>query len=121
MSDRLELTRVSGPRHQLKRAGERALLRVASSAVRRGLLPGRYRPLPLLGYRFSVPSVPGEDGGEGPRRVVLHAGQDVLVGHHGERGVGVPKPFGDDLDRHAVTQQQAGVGVAEIVLKPMSA
>lgn len=52
---------------------------------------------------------------EGVRGVVLHAGKDVLVGHHRDRRVGVTEPFGHDLDGHAVSQQQGGVGVAEVV------
>ena len=70
----------------------------------------RYRDRRYRRWRVS-----GEDGGEGPCRVVLHAGQDVLVGRHGERRVGVPESFGDDLDRHPIAQQQAGVGMPEIV------
>jgi len=57
----------------------------------------------------------GEYLTEGVRGVVLHAGQDVLVGHHRERRIGVTEPFGHDLDRHSVPQQQGGVGVSEVV------
>ena len=45
----------------------------------------------------------------------MHAGQDVLVGRHGEARVGVAEPFADDLDRHPLLEQQGGVGVAEVV------
>lgn len=65
-------------------------------------------------YRWRA-RVPGEDGGERSSGVVLHAGQHMLVGGHGERRVGVPEPFGDDFDRHPVAKQQAGVRVAEIM------
>ena len=47
--------------------------------------------------------------------VVLHSGKHVLVGRHRERGVGMAEAFGDDLYRDPVTQQKAGVGVAQIV------
>jgi hypothetical protein len=52
---------------------------------------------------------------EGECGFVLHAGDDVLVGGHGEPGGGVPEPFGDDLDQHASLEEQGGVGVAEVV------
>ena len=47
--------------------------------------------------------------------VGLHAGQDVLVGLHREGDVGVPEPLADDLYRDAVLDEQAAVGVAEIM------
>lgn len=45
----------------------------------------------------------------------MHAGQDVLVGGHGEGGGGVSEAFGDDLDGDAGFEEQGGVGVAEVV------
>jgi hypothetical protein len=44
-----------------------------------------------------------------------HAGHDVLVGGHGEAGVGVAESFGHDLDWCARSGEQRGVGVAQIV------
>ena len=66
-------------------------------------------------YRLRARIMPGEDRCEGPRRIVLHPRQDVLVSGHRERRVGVPEALGDDLDGHPVAQQQAGVRVAEIM------
>ncbi len=66
-------------------------------------------------YRLRAGGVSDEDGGEGACCVVLHARQDVLVGGHGEGGTRVAEALGDDLDRHPVTQQQAGVGVAKVM------
>ena len=54
--------------------------------------------------------VAGVDGGAG-----AHAGDEVLVGGHGEAGVGMAESFGDDLDRCASGDEQAGVGVAQVV------
>jgi hypothetical protein len=42
-----------------------------------------------------------------------HAGQDVLVGGHGESGVGVAESFRHDLDRYPVGDEERGV--AQIV------
>lgn len=45
----------------------------------------------------------GEELTESGGGVFLHSGDDVLVGRHGERRVGVvPESFGDDLDRYPV-------------------
>ena len=44
-----------------------------------------------------------------------HAGDEVLVGGHGEAGVGVAEAFGDNLDRCAGGDEQTGVGMAQIV------
>ena len=44
-----------------------------------------------------------------------HAGQDVLVGGHGEAGVGVTEAFGDDLDRDAGADEEGGVGVSQVM------
>jgi hypothetical protein len=63
----------------------------------------------------------GEEFAESGGSIFLHSGDDVLVGGHGERRVGVAESFGDDLDRYSVSQQQAGVGVAQVVLMPTSA
>ena len=52
----------------------------------------------------------GRSGGVG-----LHAGQQVLVGLHRERDVGVSEPLGHDLDRDPVLDQQAAVGVPQVV------
>ena len=41
-----------------------------------------------------------------------HAGEEVLVGVHGEAWVGVAESFGDDLDRDAGGDEERGVGVA---------
>ena len=38
-----------------------------------------------------------------------------MVGGHGEAGVGVAESFGDDLDRCAGGDEQAGVGMAQVV------
>ena len=57
----------------------------------------------------------GEEVAEAAGGVVLHAGQHALIRRHGEGRVGVTEAFGDDLDRHPVTQQEAGVGVADVV------
>ena len=46
---------------------------------------------------------------------LLHAGQDVLVGLDREGDVGVAEPFADDLDGDAFLDEQAAVGVAEVV------
>lgn len=43
----------------------------------------------------------GEQVAEPVSGVGSHAGEDVLVGGHGEVGVGVTEPFGHDLDRCA--------------------
>jgi hypothetical protein len=39
----------------------------------------------------------------------------VLVDGERDRRAGVTEALGDDLHRHAVTQQQGGVGAAEVV------
>ena len=56
-----------------------------------------------------------EEFGEGEGGFVLHAGDDVLVGGHGESGGGVAESFGDDVDGDAGFEEQGGVGVAEVV------
>jgi hypothetical protein len=53
--------------------------------------------------------------------VGLHAGQDVLVGLDGEGDVGVAESLTDDLDGDAFLDEQAPVGVAQVVLMPTSA
>ena len=57
----------------------------------------------------------GDEGGEAVGCVGAHAGEDVLVGGHGEAGVGVAESFGADLDRDAGGDEQSGVGVAQVV------
>jgi hypothetical protein len=49
------------------------------------------------------------------RRRCAHAWQEVLVGVHGERRVGVTEPFGYNLDRHTVGDEKPGVGVAKVM------
>ena len=39
----------------------------------------------------------------------------MLVGVDGERRMGVTESFGNDLDRYAVGDEEAGVGVPEVV------
>jgi hypothetical protein len=56
-----------------------------------------------------------EELGEGECGLVLHAGDDVLVGGHRESWGGVAEPFGDDFDGDACFEEQGGVGVAEVV------
>jgi hypothetical protein len=41
--------------------------------------------------------------------------QDVLVGLDGAGDVGVAEPLGDDFDGHALIDQQAAVGVAQVI------
>jgi hypothetical protein len=47
--------------------------------------------------------------------VALHAAQDVLRGLDRDGDVGVAEPLADDLYGHAFFDQQAAVGVAEVV------
>ena len=47
--------------------------------------------------------------------VGLHAGEDVLVGLHRERDVGVTEAFADDFHGHAFSDEQTPVGVVQIV------
>jgi hypothetical protein len=47
--------------------------------------------------------------------ISLHAGEDVLVDGHGEGGAAVAEAFADDLHGYAGVQQDAGVGVAQVV------
>jgi hypothetical protein len=70
--------------------------------------------------RCSPVSLVGGGAGRVSRSVALaasalHAGQDVLVGLHRERDVGVTEPFADDFHRDAIFDQQAAVRVAQIV------
>ena len=44
-----------------------------------------------------------------------HAREQVLVGVHGESGVGVAEAFGNDLDRHSICDEQRRMRVAKIV------
>ena len=53
----------------------------------------------------------GEVGGGGG----AHAGDEVLVGGHGEAGMAVAESFGDDLDGRAGGDEEPGVGVAQVV------
>jgi len=62
-----------------------------------------------------VVTVGGEERGEAVGGVGSRAGQDVLVGGHGEAVVGVTEAFGDDLDGDAGGDEQGGVGVAQVV------
>ncbi len=39
----------------------------------------------------------------------------MLVGVHGERGVGVAEPLAYDLDRFAIGDEQRGVRVTQVV------
>jgi hypothetical protein len=48
----------------------------------------------------------GEQGGEVCCGGGTHAGQQVLVGGHGEAGVGVAEAFGHDFDRFAGSDEQ---------------
>ncbi len=57
----------------------------------------------------------GEYVTECVRGVLVHAREDVLAGHHRERRVGVTEALGHHVDRHPVSQEQGGVGVAEVV------
>lgn len=80
--------------------------------------PGALRPR-AHGLDFTLPGRPQR------RRQRLtsdrcHAGQQVLVGVHDEGRVGVTEAFTDDLDRDAGHGQERGVGVAEVVVTPMS-
>jgi hypothetical protein len=45
----------------------------------------------------------------------LHAGEHVLVGIDGERGVSVTEPLGHHLDGHSGFDQQCAVGVPDVV------
>ena len=56
-----------------------------------------------------------EERGKSRRGVGLHAGEDVLVGDHGEGGAWVPEPFGDDFHRDAGGDEQRRVRVAKIM------
>jgi hypothetical protein len=51
----------------------------------------------------------------------LHAREDVLICRHREGRGGVAEPFTYDLDWDAGLQQQLGMRVAEVMVKPMSA
>src|SRR5690606_20014135 len=78
----------------------------------------RYRPSTDF-YRLLVRvggvsflAMVGEELAECGCGVVLHSGEDVLVGRHRERRAGVSESFGDDLDRYPVPEQETGVGVS---------
>lgn len=82
------------------------------------VVSGRYR-VSTDRYRLcgrlvlgSTAGMGGEKFAEGSGSVFLHSGDDVLVGRHRERRVGMSEAFGHDLDRHPVAEQEAGVGVA---------
>lgn len=49
------------------------------------------------------------------RGVVLHSGQQVLIGLDRVGDVGVSESFADDLDVLARSDEQRGVGVAQVV------
>ena len=55
------------------------------------------------------------------RRVGLHPGQEVLVGLDRVSDVGVPEPLAHDLHGHSLLDEQAPVGVAQVMLVPTSA
>ena len=57
----------------------------------------------------------GDHVGEVECRGGAHSGDEVLVGGHGEAGEGVAESFGDNLDWCAGGDEQAGVGVAQVV------
>ena len=57
----------------------------------------------------------GEECFEGAGGVGSHAGEGVLVGLDGEHELGVAESFGDDLRVHVGGEEQAGVGVAQVV------
>ena len=52
---------------------------------------------------------------EGARRVGLHAEEEVLVGLDCVGDVGVTESFAHDFDRYAFFDEEAAVGVAEVV------
>jgi hypothetical protein len=89
--------RVTGDVYRLiqTRAGELAF---------RGVVAGR-----------RLPARGGDECGESLGCGGAHARQQVLVGVHGERRVGVTEAFGHDLDRGPVSDEQRRVGVAQVV------
>lgn len=62
-----------------------------------------------------LPGGSGDELGEAGGGVGAHAGEQVLVGVHGERGVGVTEAFADHFDRHSGGDEQRRVGVSEVV------
>ena len=101
-------------------AGQAPLLGVGPAACSGGVYRVIYRlrqvRLADLGLRWDragrrLPGVGGEEGGELLGGRCAHAGEQVLVGVDGEGDVGVAEPFADDLDGHAVHDQQRRVGV----------
>ncbi|MFT7650123.1 MAG: hypothetical protein ACI8Y4_004888 [Candidatus Poriferisodalaceae bacterium] len=60
-------------------------------------------------------TVGGDERGEAVGGVGAHVREYVLVGGHGEAGVGVAGAFGHDLDGDARGDEQGCVGVAEVV------
>ena len=52
---------------------------------------------------------------EGPRGFLLHVGQHVLIGGHGEAGCRVSESFAYDFDWDAGLEPQGRVRVAEVV------
>jgi len=62
-----------------------------------------------------LPAGGGDERGEPLCSGAAHAWQQVLIGVHRERRVGVTEAFGHDLDRGAVGDEQRGVGVAQVV------
>jgi hypothetical protein len=58
-----------------------------------------------------LPTGGRDEPGEAVGGFGAHAGEQVLVGVHREDRVGVPEPFGDDLDRGARCDEQRSVGV----------
>ena len=70
------------------------------------MFPRVVRGLLALGSRESF---------DGVRGIFLHTGKEVLIGLHRQRDVGVAEAFADDLDRYAFLDEQASVGVPQVV------
>src|SRR5881227_2654084 len=81
-----------------------------SGALLPGLLPAFYR---VVRGRWN--GVAGDEVFEELGGVGLHAGEDVLVGLDGEGRAGVAESFAYDLDGDAGGDEQAGVGMANVV------
>jgi hypothetical protein len=62
-----------------------------------------------------LPAGGGDEAGESLGGGAAHARQQVLIGVHRERWVGVTEALGHDLDRGAVSDEQRRVRVAQVV------
>src|SRR3712207_7541323 len=57
-------------------------------------------------FRSRLPTCAADELAEAAGGVGAHPGEHVLVGRHGEAGVGVAEPLGHDLDRDAGGDEQ---------------